>query len=127
MQDNENVQDQQTDWIDERRKKMRLMDWRIEELTGYKPKTTFYTDFSIADHYGADAIEDTYERAMEAWKEDTVFLTELVMALNWKIWEHYGKNDEYGRLYDKLWRKADEYAIEHLEGDDLTYFFRTTD
>ena len=27
---------------------MQLKDWNIEALTGYKPKTTFYTDFSIA-------------------------------------------------------------------------------
>ena len=25
--------------------------WTIQELTGYVPKTTFYTDFSIADKF----------------------------------------------------------------------------
>lgn len=106
---------------------MRLVDWRIEEMTGYKPKTTFYTDFSIADAYGLEAIRDTYERAMERWKEDYVFLTELVMALNWKIWEHYETNEKYARLYDRLWRKADSYACSHLKGEELAYFYRTTD
>lgn len=28
---------------------MKIKTWNIEALTGYKPKTTFYEDFSIAD------------------------------------------------------------------------------
>jgi len=30
--------------------------WRIEELTGYKPMTTFYEDFSIADRFDEIAV-----------------------------------------------------------------------
>lgn len=30
---------------------MKIENWRIEELTGYKPITSFYTDFSIADRF----------------------------------------------------------------------------
>ena len=30
---------------------MTIKDWKIEELTGYKPISTFYTDFSIADNF----------------------------------------------------------------------------
>ena len=102
--------------------------WNIEEMCGYKPITTFYEDFSIADHYGASAIEDTFERAFNEWKTDYKFLTELVMALNWKIWEHYDcGNEQYSRLYDKLWRKADEYACKNLKGEELSYFYTTTD
>lgn len=106
---------------------MRIADWNIEAVTGYTPKTTFYTDFSIADNFGESAIQDTFNRAFKYWKSDVVYLTELVMALNWKIWEHYGHNDSYAELYDKLWRKADEYACKNLKGDDLMYFYRTTD
>lgn len=36
--------------------------WPIEEQTGYKPQTTFWQDFSIADAFGADAISDTFNR-----------------------------------------------------------------
>lgn len=43
--------------------KLQLPQWRIEEETGYKPITTFYQDFSIADIYGIDAIKDTYKIA----------------------------------------------------------------
>lgn len=42
-----------------------MIDWNIEALTGYVPKTTFYTDFSIADRFGTAAIEDTYRRAFK--------------------------------------------------------------
>ena len=30
--------------------------WNIEAMTGYKPRTTFYEDFSIADHFGGPEI-----------------------------------------------------------------------
>ena len=61
---------------------MKVYNWNIEELTGYKPVTTFYQDFSIAEKYGIDGIKDTYQRAFEEWKDDYKFLTELVMVLN---------------------------------------------
>lgn len=107
---------------------MTIKTWNIEAMCGYHPITTFYEDFSIADHFGTEAIEDTYNRAFEEWKNDYKYLTELVMVLNWKIWEHYDSgNEEYQTLYDKLYWMADEYAVENLKGEELTYFFRTTD
>ena len=105
----------------------KVANWNIEEMTGYKPQTTFYTDFSIADRFGKEAIKDTYERAFNEWKWNVVYLTELVMVLNWKIWEWYGKNDDIAGLYDELWGKADSYATSNLKGEDLSYFYRTTD
>ena len=35
---------------------MKIENWTIEEMTGYKPISTFYIDFSIADMIGVDAI-----------------------------------------------------------------------
>jgi len=106
---------------------MQIRDWRIEELTGYKPLTTFYTDFSIAEKYGIDAIKETYENAKKYWCDDYKYLTEIVMVLNWKIWEHYQDNEELARLYNDLWEKLDNYACETLKGEELEYFYRTTD
>lgn len=106
---------------------MEVANWNIEEMTGYKPITTFYTDFSIADGFGVDAIKDTYKRAFEEWKSDYKYLTELVMVLNWKIAEHYESNMEYAKVYNDLWTKADAYACEHLKGVELDYFYSTTD
>ena len=106
---------------------MTLTDWNIEAMTGYKPISTFYMDFSIADNFGVDAIRDTYKRATEEWKSDYKMFTELVMALNWKIWEHHGHNDKYAKLYNELWGEADLWATESLKGEELSYFYRTTD
>jgi hypothetical protein len=107
---------------------MEIRDWRIEELTGYKPLTTFYKDFSIAEKFGTQAIIDTFDRAFVEWHKDYKYLTELVMVLNWKIWEHYEKgNQEIAKVYNELWEKADNYACENLKGEELSFFYRVTD
>lgn len=106
---------------------MTITNWNIEEMTGYKPKTTFYTDFSIADNYGVAAIKDTYKRAFDEWHNDTEYVTELCMALNWKIFEHYERNNKYAELYDSLYRDCDSWCVNNLKGEDLSYFYRTTD
>lgn len=107
---------------------MTIATWNIEAITGYKPITTFFEDFSIADKFGLSAIKDTYRHGFKSakalgYKE----LTEFVMALNWKIWEHYERNEQVARLYDELWRKAANYATKNLKGDELSYYYRTTD
>lgn len=106
---------------------MTLENWNIEELTGYVPKTTFYQDFSIADHFGTSAIQDTYNRAFKEWKNNYVYVTELVMVLNWKIWRWHTHNDAYASLYNKLWEEADSWCLDNLKGEELTYFIQTTD
>ena len=98
-----------------------------EGFCGYKQITTFFEDFSIADHFGEEEILDTYDRIFKEWKDDYKYLTELVMVLNWKIWEHNETNNDYAKLYDKLWKKADEYACNNLKGEALDYFYQTTD
>lgn len=107
---------------------MRISTWRIKEITGYEPITTFYEDFSIADRFGHSAVKDTYRRGLEtAVSLGYKYLTEFVMALNWKIWEHYERNEALARLYNDLWEKADIYAQEHLKGEELSYYYRTLD
>lgn len=99
----------------------------VEQQTGYRPFTTFYEDFSIADHFGLNAIQDTYNRAFDEWKNNYKYLTEFVLILNWKISEHYKSNNEYANLYDKLFHQTQEYALENLQGDELKYFVEITD
>ena len=106
---------------------IKLENWTIEEMTGYKPITTFYLDFSIADKLGTAAIQDTYDRAFAAWKTNCKYITELVMVLNWKIFRWFGHNDEYAQLYDRLWKELDAWCMENLKGEDLEYFIDTTD
>jgi hypothetical protein len=106
---------------------MQIKTWNIERMTGYKPITTFYEDFSIADAFGERAVKDTFNRAFKEWKHNYKYLTELVMALNWKIWEHYEHNERLAKLYNDLWEKADQYACENLKGEELSYFYETVD
>lgn len=99
----------------------------IEMQTGYHCITTFPMDFAIAERFGIDAVKDTFNRAFDEWKTNTKYLTELVMVLNWKIWQWYEKDNELAKVYDELWRKADEWACENLTGEDADYFYRTLD
>lgn len=95
---------------------------------GYETKTTFWNDFTIADYYGEEAVENTFERAFKEWKNNYEYLTELVIVLNLKIWQHWENNDEsLAKIYNDLWQKADNYACENLKGEELSYFYRITD
>lgn len=106
----------------------KLPKWNIEEVTGYKPQTTFWQDFSIADVFGHDAVQDTFNRAFPEWKHDVIYLTELVMVLNHKCWQHYHlKNEGMSKLYQDLYEKANNYALDNLKGKDFDYFYRITD
>lgn len=107
---------------------MRIKVWNIEAITGYKPKTTFFEDFSVADHFGIPAVKDTYERGLEtAMFMGYEYLTEFVMVLNHKIWEHYEDNEPLARVYNDLWQKADEEAQNILKGKELSYYYDTLD
>lgn len=102
--------------------------WTIEEETGYKPMTTFWDDFSIADAFGIKAVKDTYKESFKNIKSNYKYLTEFVMVLNWKLWQHYNAgHSDFAKVYNKLWQKADDYAYNHLKGEELHYFIKVTD
>lgn len=97
-------------------------------VNGYECKTTFWDDFTIAEHFGVGGILDTYERAFEAWKEDTEYITEFVMILNWKCWDWYERGKSaVSKLYSDLYYKAHEWCLDNLKGEALDYYLRTTD
>lgn len=90
-------------------------------------KTTFFDDFFIADKFWIKAIRDTYQRAFTEWKNNVKYFTEFVVALNWKIWERYEKDQDIAKVYNELRIEADEFANENFKWDDLDYFYRLTD
>lgn len=97
---------------------------------GEEFKTTFWMDFSSADNFGIEAIMDTYNRAFNEWKEDLVYLTELVIVLNLKCWQWYERGHlVLSKVYSDLYYKTNEYAWDFVEGDDekSSYYFRMTD
>jgi len=106
---------------------IKLPKWNIEEISGYKPITTFWQDFSIADKFGTAAVKDTYRRAVKDWNTDYKYMTELCLVLNHKIWQHYKENEELTKIYDTLWRKLNEHLRHTLKGDELIYYLHTTD
>lgn len=99
------------------------------DMSGYEPKTTFWSDYSLAEYCGGEkAVRDTYNRAFEEWKSNVEYITEMVLVLNWKIWYwHDAGNEEMARVYNELWEKADEWCMDNLKDEDLKYFLRTTD
>ena len=97
------------------------------ELNGYMCRTTFWQDFSIADMFGVKAVRDTYKRAFTEWAHDYIYLTELVMVLNWKIFQWFRKDDELALAYNVLWETTSAYAEKNLKGDELDYYWQTTD
>ena len=102
---------------------------QICEMTDYQPITTFWRDFTIGEYVsGIAGVQDTFNRIFKEEKDHYIYLTELVMVLNWKIWEkHYEGDQELEKVYYDLWAKADGYACENLKDEELSYFFRTTD
>lgn len=97
-------------------------------MEGYEFKTTFWTDFTIADHFGVDAIRDTYRRAFAEWKDNVIYLAELALVLNWKCWMHYeSKREDLSDVYGELYYQTNDYAYSTLEGDDMKYYYKVLD
>ena len=76
-------------------------------MTGYQPQTTFWDDFNIAEAYGSAAIRDTYNRIMNGWSDNYIYLTELVIVLNWNIWYWDGCQSSQAKEFeDNIWVEA---------------------
>ena len=105
--------------------------WNIEQITGYKPITTFWQDFSIADKFGLDAVKDTFKRAFSEWKCEYKYITELALVLNHKGWQHYDRNcgdaNELSQLYFSLWEELDSWCADNLDEEAISYYYQTTD
>lgn len=105
----------------------------LSQFTDYRSITTLWDDYSIADEYGVDAIEKTFNRTFHDWKDNYKYLTEMVMVLNHKVWQWHEQTktnqhfQAYVDLYQTLWEKAEKYAEDHLQGEELSYFYRITD
>ena len=99
---------------------------------GYNYETTFWQDFDFAEPFGEDSIRDTARRCFEEWKDNILFLTELVMIINHKCWAHYRRgNDALSDIYADLYYEYNDKALDYLEEkgnkDDIHYYIRTLD
>ena len=124
------------------------MNWKanLSDMNPYEPKYTFYHDFAIAEfcevYMGEkNAIRKTYKDVIKGWGKNIKALTEIIMVLNHKLWAFYQKVDsrylgvddakamELSKLYDELWRAAQEVLYKNFEGNDeaMSYYYRVTD
>lgn len=51
------------------------------EYLGYTVKTTLWDDFSVAELFGTDKIQEEYDNAFGKYKDSVVEFTELVLVL----------------------------------------------
>ncbi len=106
---------------------MLVENWNIEAETGYKPITTFYTDFSLAERFGIPSVKDTYKRAFEEWKGNYKYITELAMALNWKGWRWWDtEKKDLANVYFNLYGELDVWCCQNLKGEELEYYYQIT-
>lgn len=94
---------------------------------GYEPQTTFFSDLSIAECWGAKGIKDTYKNVMRSWGKNIKYITEFCLCLNHKIWQLYESKPEIAKVYDELWRECSTHIQDNFKGEDLEYFYRVTD
>lgn len=92
----------------------------------------FWGEFDTAELCGPNTIKGLAEAEFDRYKDDIEALTDLVMVINHKSWNHHDMgNDDMCSLYADLYYKYYEQAIEYLEKEcrdkDLTYFIRTLD
>lgn len=108
----------------------RKFEMALSDCGNYKRKTTFYSDLSIAEWYGAKDVIDTYRRVMKEWLGNIEYITEFVLCLNWKCWEHHGKNNmAMSQIYSELYYKSVDEVLEHYKGNRkaLDYYYEVTD
>lgn len=99
----------------------------LERQFDFHFESTFWEEFSIADNYGSEGVREHYNLVFNLWKDNLRFLTELVLVLNWKIYQWYQVDDTLGMTYDALWQKTDSYALKTLKGDNLHYYLSVLD
>ena len=113
----------------------KLPKWTAAAEIGYKPQTTFWRDFSIADRFGPEAVMDTYRRVVREWREDVEYMAELALVLNHKGWAYYRAAEQPGNeelstladIYFSMYRAVDGYCLDNFSGDDAEYYASVTD
>lgn len=77
-------------------------------------KTTFPTDFQIAQKIGGEqAIKDTYKRSFDSFKDDIRYLTAMVLSLNWNGHSCYDEGDKaLAMVYFNLQHELDSYILQ---------------
>lgn len=86
-------------------------------------KNDFLEQFTKAEKKGLDEIKYVFQDLFKKYKVDYKLLTELVVVLDLKNWEHKQEKNSYSRLYNRLYENANDYAVQHLKDIELDYYF----
>lgn len=90
----------------------------------YKRKTTFTSDFSIAEWFvpttdGMKAIADTLKKALTNWRDSVEWFGEIIIVLNLKSWEHHARgNQNYSRMYATLYHETLSLFFDWFDEDN---------
>lgn len=106
----------------------------IEKLTGYKPLTKHYEFLKNCESLGRKDLREGFNKIFQIEQtqyentNDPRFITELAMVVNWLMWE---ANDNgiisLSVTYERYYHKVNDWCLNNLKGDNLTYYVRTTD
>lgn len=100
----------------------------LAQFTDWRPTTLYWQRFSIAEEFGRLEIRRVYKDIFKEAKKDYKLLTELVMILNHKTWQHNNNNVlGLSDLYEELYDDTKDYALDHMKEEELRYFFDITD
>lgn len=85
-----------------------------------KRETTFMKDLSIAEWCGGKAaVVETVQRSFNQYKNDEVWMAELVLCVNWKAWEHAARdNQQWAIFYSALYELLRDLVYDYYEGDE---------
>lgn len=101
---------------------------KYEKETGFKFETNVRELFSEAEADDNVSIEELYRKLFREWRNDVKLVAELSMCMNRKIREHHREGDEHlTELYNDLWMRVHNYALDVFTWEDGAYYFKTTD
>lgn len=92
----------------------------------------FWEAFDNAEEAGEATVITIARMLYLRWRDQIHELTDLVMVINHKSWDHYRRGDAaFQELYTDLYYEYYEKAINYLESnkrdEELSYFIRTLD
>ena len=95
-------------------------------------RETFWKAFDDAEEAGLNTVIMIASILYQRWRDEICELTDFVMVVNHKSWEHHRKgNSALQELYTDLYYEYYEKAINYLESkgrnEELSYFIRTLD
>lgn len=111
-----------------------IFHWGIES-TGYTPRTDIWTKLSSADVLSImsgdtsalTTLLDSITKSVQNLQYTIEVITETVMAINWKSFQHYDEHRDLARTYNRYYKFLDKWCMDNLKDEDLSYYLSTTD